>query len=707
MELVIQKAIKQTLTKPYRQVFDAPKTNIYILSISARAKSEKQRGKNQTDDADLTIAINNVHLTHFSKEHKPMHKDAPFAFSGGQLNNCKKTVVIFTQLAAGQNMITLIPEHEPQVEQIKIYQLEDSEITNNKVMLEIEEQAEKGDRRPFYTFLFINQTLKNVTIDATVHKRLPDSDDLQIVVNNQVLKSIKTPIKRVKWKFWYLAAQMFYLADLIKSSGKELSERVKEKPYSVKRTIALNLSKARNIIEIMADEAPILHSVEFEFVELAIVEAEDYNDPKKTANMFNQNYVIKDSAFNDCRSMSEKDVQEFLDQYNVKDSGNHISKHKFDGHGVAYWITKAAKEHHINPKLLLTKLQTEQGLVKGQASINPTPNQLRYPLNVGKYDTGATLKGYSGFVKQIISGAFYLRKRYQEAVLNNYTHIVQRNYSEQDFFKVTIRCANTATYSLYRFTPWLYEGGELVYNVYSEFFGTQDLGGTLDMRQQTGLAKPRLLFILAGMFISALLIITIFKTGDTNQLPNEPLFYAKYIKELGRDLNFLTEIVVSDQRTIPKDELWCGAIWGKEYHGQFQAQLLRDGQVIEAINLTNPTLFIPELSEFDFDYYTLQDINRDGKKEELIIYEYASCNGNLISFIEIDVSTQSFRRIPIKEEDKDEHYKLFISKGKEAFKYTEDGFSVEYYDNVRGEWFKDFYEYDKKKRKYVYKNFRH
>ena len=126
--------------------------------------------------------------------------------------------------------------------------------------------------------------------------------------------------------------------------------------------------------------------------------------------------------------MIESEIQEFLDGYHKEKETEHISKLKFDEHTVAYWIKKATAEYRINPKVILTKLQTEQGLIKGPSSVGPTNDQLNSALNVGKYDTGVTVKGYSGFVKQIISGAYTLRQRYDEAILKDFTHTVQKNY---------------------------------------------------------------------------------------------------------------------------------------------------------------------------------------------------------------------------------------------------------------------------------------
>jgi len=200
------------------------------------------------------------------------------------------------------------------------------------------------------------------------------------------------------------------------------------------------------------------------------------DDPIKVAEGFNEKFVIKNAAFNNYNSMTEDEIQAFLDEKG-EDYPNHISKREFAGHRTAYWIKKGADMAGINPKILLAKLQCEQGLIIGPRSINPQQEWLDWAINAG-YTEDIVYAKYRGFTTQMILGSEeFLRKWYNKAGELDYVLTIDIDESTTSNNWQYLKVLNAATFSLYKFTPHIYEGGRLVYTVYSSFFGIDNLGG--------------------------------------------------------------------------------------------------------------------------------------------------------------------------------------------------------------------------------------
>ena len=200
------------------------------------------------------------------------------------------------------------------------------------------------------------------------------------------------------------------------------------------------------------------------------------DDPVKVAEGFNKKFVIKNAGFNNPNSMTEAEIQAFLDEKGG-DNPNHISKREFASHRAAYWIKKGADMAGVNPRVLLAKMQTEQGLIVGSRSINPEQKWLDWAINAG-YTEDIVYAQYRGFVTQMILGSQeFLRKWYNKAPELNYLLTVDIDESTNSNNWQPVKALNASTFSLYKFTPHIYEGGRLVYTIYRDFFSTDDLGG--------------------------------------------------------------------------------------------------------------------------------------------------------------------------------------------------------------------------------------
>lgn len=258
--------------------FEVDKADCYLISLSARVKSEKQRGKDFTDDEDLRAEIDN---RKFPKLDNPQrYFDSPAAFSGGNLHDRLKTVHFIVHLETGKHTISLIPDGEALIEKLEIEKLANFP----QLHLDFELQAEKADGRPWLTFALIDLGLKTFSVKVTTNWKFPDGDDLKIIVDNKVKKNNLSILHRN----WVFASSI-----LRKLFHKETSEKTFEE----------NLPKqSLHYIEFWADETPTLHFVDFEFEEVSeeSTDVQKYKDGRyneydddilKAANFWNEFFL--------------------------------------------------------------------------------------------------------------------------------------------------------------------------------------------------------------------------------------------------------------------------------------------------------------------------------------------------------------------------------------------------------------------------------
>lgn len=170
--------------------------------------------------------------------------------------------------------------------------------------------------------------------------------------------------------------------------------------------------------------------------------------------------VIEDTEFTDLALLQDQ-INNFLREKAPGGNHQHIAYRLFEGKSAAEIIYQACRDNSINPKVILAKLQAEQGLINGTSAVNPSQTQLDRALGVGVYDDGTVNPKYRGFPTQIISAAQTLREHYDEAEKVNF------ELKNIDGEKFTVK--NAATYSLYRYTPHI-SGIELYFNIYQTFF---------------------------------------------------------------------------------------------------------------------------------------------------------------------------------------------------------------------------------------------
>lgn len=176
----------------------------------------------------------------------------------------------------------------------------------------------------------------------------------------------------------------------------------------------------------------------------------DYN---YTTNYNNITQSSMQAEFDNLNSVLRNNVEEYTEQ----SDGTYVD----DGwsSNPAALIMADANEYGINPLVILTTLQKEQGLV---FSSSASVSSLAWAMGYGATDNG-TYYLDSGFANQISLGTQALHNFYTSAPLsypqsrtvNNGQWQYWGNYA----YGPTVDVQNAATYALYTYTPWTCELG--------------------------------------------------------------------------------------------------------------------------------------------------------------------------------------------------------------------------------------------------------
>jgi hypothetical protein len=179
------------------------------------------------------------------------------------------------------------------------------------------------------------------------------------------------------------------------------------------------------------------------------------------AATFDPDNLITDINFTAVDTLSGSAVQTFL----AAQTGVLASYQAADHNGVtrsaSAIVAQAARGWSVSPKVILATLQKEQGLL---SAVKPSATALDWAMGCGVPDGGARNTAYKGFGKQIWYGAESLHDDGQ----GWYAGIAKVCGDG------TVQPDDQASYSLYRYTPWIGlngGGNKLFWTLYWEYFG--------------------------------------------------------------------------------------------------------------------------------------------------------------------------------------------------------------------------------------------
>jgi len=194
---------------------------------------------------------------------------------------------------------------------------------------------------------------------------------------------------------------------------------------------------------------------------------EDTGKGDGVPSSFDRNRLMDEAFFDNGADVTTAEVQRFLEHtpYGIR---SFLADEETGGQSVAAALTQAAREHSVNPIVLLARIQSEKSLVS--KSSRPSQHTIDYALGCGCPDGGSCSSAYRGLGRQIACGAKTLRARHDDSADGSGEWRVGKTKKTLDH--VSITPANDATASHYAYTPWCLQGSGgtwLIWNVLRKF----------------------------------------------------------------------------------------------------------------------------------------------------------------------------------------------------------------------------------------------
>jgi D-alanyl-D-alanine carboxypeptidase len=191
---------------------------------------------------------------------------------------------------------------------------------------------------------------------------------------------------------------------------------------------------------------------------------------------FNPNFLLSDEEMQDWNSMTRADIQAFLNEQGGAIARLKTADKENTKRVTSDIIARASKEHKINPKYLLVKLQKEQSLITEDS---PSQKQLDGATGYGITDGCGwdceTYKRNKGFGKQVDSAAGIMRWYYDHVSTESW---IKKPNTSYDIDNIEIKPATYATAFLYTYTPHL-QGNENFWKLWQKWFDQVYPDGTL------------------------------------------------------------------------------------------------------------------------------------------------------------------------------------------------------------------------------------
>lgn len=147
----------QKVTSGFSHTISIKQFGLYAISITARCQGKRFFGL--WKEQNLRLEINGRQLREIPPEKNIQLFNIPPAWNGTELRGLSKTVVFILPLNVEDYTCTFFAEPEATIEKFEYKLLPDV----RNIVFDVNEKAEDGDKRPWYTFALLNlplQTLK-------------------------------------------------------------------------------------------------------------------------------------------------------------------------------------------------------------------------------------------------------------------------------------------------------------------------------------------------------------------------------------------------------------------------------------------------------------------------------------------------------------------------------------------------------------------
>jgi len=196
---------------------------------------------------------------------------------------------------------------------------------------------------------------------------------------------------------------------------------------------------------------------------------------------FNPGNIISDGEILDYNSMTEAEIQKFLE-----DKGSYLANYSVENPntGELMLISKViytrCQENKISPKFVLVLLQKEQGLIEDN---NPSSGSLDWATGYGCPDGGGCNPRWQGIWKQINSATLqffdYMENFQDYSFQKGNTYVFSNPYSTTIKENVEVYIENNATAGLYNYTPHVYNGNYNFWKLWRKYFNKVYPNGSL------------------------------------------------------------------------------------------------------------------------------------------------------------------------------------------------------------------------------------
>ena len=243
MNLVQEEKPNKRIEKEFKYNFEIKNEGLYVIEISARAKSWLQNTLKLISffkDDDLAVRIDDIEFPKLSRKRGLFDSEA--AWNGNKLKNLRQINLFFINLKTGEHSLDFIVNQSPYLETIKIYQ----SASEQNIVFEPAKnyKIEKGNRRPWFNFILIDIGFEKLKIQASADQGKSDDDDLQLKINGK--RQINDAVNA--HKYWYWCGRV------LKGQSKTFYKE-------------FNLSAGLHYVELWADNSPVLESVKLVFLE--------------------------------------------------------------------------------------------------------------------------------------------------------------------------------------------------------------------------------------------------------------------------------------------------------------------------------------------------------------------------------------------------------------------------------------------------------
>ena len=246
------------ITSDFTHTTSITQPGLYAIFITASCKGKGILGLQK--EQNLRVEINDLQFREIPPEKNVQLFKIPPAWNGTELRGLSKTVVFIQYLPVGDCTVKFIPNPEATVIKVEYISLLDP----RAIMFDLNNRAEDGNNRPWFTFALNNLPLFNISATVSTKWHYFDGDDVKLIIDN----SIEQNSGSRKYHDWVWSAKPSLFS----------------KPQQEEKEFVKNLPATTHYVELWADKTPTLHNVKIDLGDVVIKRVPSLQDPKWTGN---------------------------------------------------------------------------------------------------------------------------------------------------------------------------------------------------------------------------------------------------------------------------------------------------------------------------------------------------------------------------------------------------------------------------------------